>query len=245
MASDPLRHLSTWQEARRKRRAGNGGSGSGKPERKTTTTMKPDATPSRIPSPGSPTGWRLGNAKRPGLFDRLQATLVVPIVSRFVRVMIGKNLPSLARWMTTAAGAALVTAGLLTPEALGDGFQFGEIGMAIAGLGLMLESRINNWLRGRNVYGINLSPVTAVVGRSFSSFGRWVVNVLSTYLVTVGAVDAAPAALEGLGLDAVLLGVLGWVATRIWSYAEAWMKRELPEDGRLDAEEALFDDFPG
>lgn len=179
--------------------------------------------------------------QRPGLLGRLPTTLLVPLLTKVLRVLIGKNLPSLARWMSTAAGAALVTAGVLHEGALADGLQLGELGLAIVGAGLLLESRVNNWLRGREVYGLNLSGLSVFVGRGAQSAARFALNAAGSWLATTGILQSAEGA-EGASVEAVLLGLLMMVATRLWSWAESWAKGELPEQVALtDGLDAALD----
>lgn len=170
---------------------------------------------------------------------------LAPLMMRLGRMLIGKNLPSLSRWAATVLGSMLVTLGLLTPEAMADGFQFGEIGMAIVGLGLMLESRVNNWLRGRTLYGIDLGGASVLIGRGFTSLARWAMNALGAYLTTVGAIDATPDAIANLPMDTVAAGVILMLSTRVWSYLEARLKGELPEQVEERRLESLFESHVG
>jgi hypothetical protein len=172
-------------------------------------------------------------------------TLFTPLLVKALRVLIGKNVPSLARWAQTALGAWLVTLGLMDPATAENGFTLGELVMSLGGVFLVLESRFNNWWRGRNLYGVNLSPLGSVIGRSGLSLVRAVLNMLSAWLVTVGAFDMEPAALEALPFDAVITGIVGMLVTRLMSWAEAWLKGELPEQLAEDRAARAFASVDG
>lgn len=160
-------------------------------------------------------------------------TFFSPLLIKALRVLIGKNTASLARWAQTALGTVLVSLGLMDPASAQDGFTVMELFGAMAGFGLILEARANNWLRGRQLYGLNVSPLASVIGRGGLTLARAGLNIVSTWLVTAGVFDMTPDVVASLPVDTVIAGLIGMASTRLISWTEAWLKGELPEQDEM------------
>jgi len=144
-----------------------------------------------------------------------------------LRPLIGKNIASLLRSLTTLIGATLVTTGYLTADQTADGLQVGELSQIASGILLVFASRLINYVRAKVLFGRSLSPlaeyVGPIMGRSIHSGIRAALTFVTGALITIGA--AAPGATESdiANLDLTEIGVAAvfYFGARIYSYFES------------------------
>lgn len=148
---------------------------------------------------------------------------------KLLKLLVGKNLPHLARVACTALGAWLLTGALFSPEtvaldpslgaaveAIGapsvaqveDGLNVGELVAAIGGALLIWVSRLLSWLRAKN-YDWLANIIGPLIGRSLPSLLRAGMTSLAVVLARFAVEPGvAPEALA----DKPLASVLGAVA---------------------------------
>lgn len=149
------------------------------------------------------------------------------LILSILRPLIGKNVPSLARSLSTLIGSSLVSIGALEAAQTADGVQVGELFQILGGIGLLGVSRISSWLRAKD--GISSSVVAPIVesvgpviGRSLHSLIRAAMTAVAGWLGTVGLIDPGTGteAFANMDLSQVLSGVLLFVVARGYSFMQ-------------------------
>lgn len=161
--------------------------------------------------------------------------------NKVIALIVGKNLPHLARLIATWLGSLLLLTPLFSSNAhpldpslvdvagsihapsaaaVQDGLTMGEISATIAGLLAIWASRLISWFRAKNLDWLG-SKIGFLIGRSLPSLGRAILVGISALLARSGIQpDAAPDALSKMPLANLIGAVLAVLIANLMSATE-------------------------
>lgn len=180
-----------------------------------------------------------------------------------LKLVVGKNIPHIARVVVTFVGGLLLATPLFSPDTVAldpgvgsaiteigapsaaevkDGLNVGELIGAGLGLVAIWVSAFVSYLRAKN-YDWLANLIGPLIGRSLPSLGRRVLVILAALLARASAQpEMAPEALANLPVATALGSVLLVAFANLWSATEDAKRNPVPPAG--DDFEFRPDDIP-
>jgi len=162
-------------------------------------------------------------------------------MEKIIAFFVGKNVPSLARALVTMLGTLLLASGLfdpagvpldpaladaagqveaVTPDQVKDGLTVGETVQVVMGILLLWASRLNSFLRAKNLDGV-AKALGWLIGRSVPSLIRAGLTSCSALLAYLTATpDVAPDVIANHPLSSIAAAVLTFGLGRVMSAIE-------------------------